>query len=99
MGLLGWFDAKAARECGASLAKLILKDLPVDNSIKEKKFAIKAEKTLRKVVRELDAFKRKNSLNTYKKAKLGNAFLWTLKESGVNDKYANDLTEWLTVRL
>lgn len=99
MGIFNWFDAREARRCGVELAELILRELPVDNSIKEKKFAIKAEKTLNKVLRELAVFKQKSSLNTYKKAKLGNAFLWTLKESGVNDAYADHLTEWLTLRL
>lgn len=99
MGFFSWFDASAARECGASLAHLILRDLPVDNSIKEKKFALKAEKTLAKVIRELMVFRNTHPLNTYQKAKLCHAFLWTLKDAGVNDKYADDLTEWLTVRL
>ena len=99
MGFFSWFDTREARRCGTSLAELILRELPVGNSIKEKKFAIKAEKTLNKVIRELEAFTRKNTLNTYQKAKLGNAFLWTLKDSGVNDAYADELTEWLTLRL
>ena len=99
MGVFSWFDTRDARRCGTSLAELILRELPVNNSIKEKKFAVKAEKTLNKVVRELAVFRQKSKLNTYQKAKLGNAFLWTLKDAGVNDAYADELTEWLTLRL
>ena len=99
MGFFSWFDSKAATACGVALAKLVLQELPVENTIKEKKFAIKAEKTLARIDRDLATFKKANSLNTYQKAKLGNVFLWTLKEHGVNTAYANELTEWLTTRL
>ncbi|MES2912433.1 MAG: hypothetical protein V4718_13635 [Pseudomonadota bacterium] len=99
MKIFSWFDAGAARECGVSLAKLVLKELPAETSINEKKFAIKADKTLNHVTRELATFKQKNSLNAYQKAKLGNAFLWTLKDAGVNEAYADKLTEWLTLRM
>ncbi|MEO6016518.1 MAG: hypothetical protein ABIP46_04625 [Polaromonas sp.] len=99
MGFFSWFDSKVAAAFGKAMAELIVRELPVGNTIKERKFAIKAEKTLIRVDRELVAFKKKNTLNTYQKAKLGNAFLWTLKESGVEVGYADELTEWLTTRL
>ncbi|MES2508787.1 MAG: hypothetical protein V4625_02595 [Pseudomonadota bacterium] len=99
MKIFSWFDARAARECGVSLAKLVLKELPAGAAVKEKKFAEKADKTLNHVTRELAVFKQKHGLNAYQKAKLGNAFLWTLKDSGVNDAYADQLTEWLALRL
>ena len=93
-----WFDTREARRCGTSLAELILRELPVSNSVQEKKFAIKAEKTLNKVICELAAFRQKNTPKTYWKAKFGNAFLWTLKDSGVSAAYADELTKWLTLR-
>lgn len=99
MKFFSWFDARAAREFGVLLAKLVLKELPADATIKDRKFAIKADKVLNHVMRELAAFRQSNSLNAYQKARLGNAFLWTLKDSGVNDAYADQLTEWLTTRL
>ncbi len=99
MGFFSWLDTREARQCGVSLAKLVLKQLPADKDIKEKNFAVKADKTLNQVARELAAFKQKNSLNVIQKARLGNAFLWTLKDSGVNEAYADKLTEWLTLRM
>lgn len=99
MGLLSWFDARAAQECGTALADLIVRELPAKETVKEKKFAEKAEKTLLKVMQELADFKHVHKPNTYQKAKLGNAFLWTLKDRGVNDAYANELTEWLSLKL
>jgi hypothetical protein len=99
MGFFSWLDTSEARQCGVALANLVLKELPADARIKEKNFAIKADKTLNHVARELAAFKQKNSLNVLQKARLGNAFLWTLKDSGVNDAYADKLTEWLTLRM
>ena len=38
-------------------------------------------------------------LNVYKKGKLANAFLWKLRDSGCSQDYANQLTDWLSVRL
>lgn len=99
MGFFDWFDTRAASQCGISLAELVIRELPAKESVKEKKFAEKAEKTLIKMSHELAAFKRANKLNTYKKAKLGNAFLWTLKDRGVNDAYADELTQWLSLQL
>ncbi|MES2402627.1 MAG: hypothetical protein V4573_21740 [Pseudomonadota bacterium] len=99
MGIFSWLDTRAARECGVALATMVLKELPADAGIKEKKFAIKADKTLNHVARELAAFKQGKGLNTLQKARLGNAFLWTLKDKGVSDAYANQLTEWLTLRM
>lgn len=99
MGIFSWLDTRDARKCGVALAELVLKQLPADKDIKEKNFAVKADKTLNHVARELAAFKQKNSLNVIQKARLGNAFLWTLKDSGVNEAYADKLTEWLTLRM
>jgi hypothetical protein len=44
-------------------------------------------------------FKARERLNVYKKAKLANAFLWTLRDRGCSPEYANQLTDWLSVRL
>ncbi|MES2282057.1 MAG: hypothetical protein V4542_11645 [Pseudomonadota bacterium] len=99
MELFSGLNTAEARKCGVALAELVLKELPTDARVKEKSFAIKADKTLNHVARELAAFKSNNSLNILQKARLGNAFLWTLKDNGVNEAYADKLTEWLTLRM
>ena len=99
MGLLSWFDAREAKACGTALAELIIRELPAKDSVKEKKFADKAEKTLLKVMQQVADFKHVHKPNTYQKAQLGNAFLWTLKDGGVNEAYASELTEWLSLKL
>ena len=52
-----------------------------------------------RAARKVDAFKKAEPLNFYKKSKLANAFLWGLKDAGCPHDYADDLTRWLTVRL
>jgi hypothetical protein len=63
------------------------------------KFTAKAEKALVRADQRVQDFKARERLNVYKKAKLANAFLWTLKDRGCSQEYANSLTDWLSVRL
>ena len=41
---------------------------------------------------QVSEFKLEHKLNFYKKAQLGNAFKWTLKEAGYTDEEINQLT-------
>ncbi len=99
--LLSWFDTGPSRAFAEELAKFILGELATQTKAKAKdaKFTPKAQKTLQKAARQLQAFKAKQPLNFYKKSKLANAFLWTLKDGGCPAAYADELTEWLTLRL
>jgi hypothetical protein len=38
-------------------------------------------------------------MNMFKKAKLGNAFKWFLRDAGYDTEYVDGLTEWLMERL
>ena len=40
-----------------------------------------------------------HKLSVYKKAKLGNAFKWSLRDAGYDVDYVNELTEWLMLRV
>jgi hypothetical protein len=44
-------------------------------------------------------FKQTHKLNTYKKAQLGNAFTWTLKDANISSEYSDKLTEWLMLQV
>ena len=97
--LLSWFDATASKEFGASLAKLYIERLPVTSNENDKRFASKTKSVLDTMAQRVDQFKASNRLNTYKKAQLGNAFKWALREAGYDKAYIDRLTEWLVTRI
>jgi L-fucose mutarotase/ribose pyranase (RbsD/FucU family) len=108
--MLSWFNTAPSLAFAKELAQFILSELdtqqpkPAAATSKarnkdEAKFTAKAQRTLEKAAKRLQAFKAKQSLNFYKKSKLANAFLWELKDGGCPQAYADELTEWLTLRL
>jgi hypothetical protein len=97
--MFGWFKTREAREFGAALAQFIVQEMPADARTREGKFARKASKTLQKAARQLIDFKATHKLNPYQRAKLANAFLWGLRDANCPVAYADELTEWLTLRL
>lgn len=97
--MFSWFSTSESERFGKELATLVLSELAASAAKSDAKFNAKAEKTLLRGHQRLQDFKLREKLNVYKKAKLANAFLWTLKDKGCDDKLANQLTEWLSVRL
>jgi hypothetical protein len=97
--ILSWFDAAAATDFGTTLATFFVQRVPLDAKMTEKKFAAKAQEVLKKMALQIDRFKAENRLNTYKKAKLANAFKWSLKDAGYDAAYVDRLGDWLTARL
>lgn len=93
--ILGWFRAGEAKAFGASLAHFYAERIPVEAQVNEKKFAAKTDEVLRKMARQVQEFRAKNSVSIYKKAQIGNAFRWTLQDAGYNEKYVQHLTVWL----
>jgi hypothetical protein len=94
-----WLDASPSIKFGESLAHFFVENVPHDPNISEKRFAIKTSAVLEKMDRKINAFKTEHRLNVYKKAKLGNAFKWALKDSGHDQEYIDKLTDWLVARL
>lgn len=92
---LDWFDAEKAKKMGESLALYFIKNVPLTESVDEKKFMRKTKKILEALARQVSEFKKTNKLNIYKRAQLSNAFKWTLKNAGFSDAYINELTIWL----
>jgi hypothetical protein len=98
--MLKWFDTKPSEAFATELAAFLLEELRSRTAEKNAgKFEVKAQRTLNKAIAKVHAFKSANKLNFYKRAKLGNALLWALKDGGCSEKYATELTEWVTVRL
>jgi hypothetical protein len=97
--MLNWLSSEESVRFGQETARFVMQELASSNDRRDAKFARHAEKVLQQVDRRLAAFKSRERLNVYKRAKLANAFLWGLKEGGCAEAYANELTEWLTLRL
>jgi hypothetical protein len=97
--MLQWFATARSEQFGRELAEFILADLERSTHRGQSKFAAKADKTLQNAAVRVTVFKRAERLNFHKKARLANAFLWTLKDAGCEEGYANTLTDWLTQRL
>ena len=97
--LFEWFNATASKKFGAELAKFYIERIPVASNENDKKFASKTTAALDKMSLRVEQFKASNRLNTYKKAQLGNAFKWALREAGYDKAYIDRLTEWLVLRI
>ncbi|MEO8153080.1 MAG: hypothetical protein ABI605_08430 [Rhizobacter sp.] len=97
--MLTWFDAKEAQTFGKALAQFYVERVPFESPFSTKKFATKTQEVLKKLDLQVQQFKSNHSLNIYKKAKLGNAFKWALRDAGYDTEYVDGLTEWLMLRV
>ena len=93
--ILGWFEASGAKQFGTSLARFFIDRVPVEAQMNEKKFAAKTQDVLQKMTRQVHEFRAANKIGIYKRAQIGNAYKWTLKDSGYNEQYVEKLTLWL----
>ena len=93
--MLSWFDAKSAKEFGASMASIYIDCIPLSEKLSEKKMVALSRQALSKMGNEVSNFKKNNKLNTYKTAQMGNAFKWALKDAGYDNHQIDKLTEWL----
>lgn len=96
--MLQWFDAAHAQDFGRELARFYSDRVPFDPPFSKKQFATKTQETLKKLDLKIQQFKAKDKLNLYKKAKLGNAFKWELRDKQYDVTYVDELTEWLMHR-
>ena len=97
--MLSWFESKSAKEFGDSMARIYIDCIPLSEKLTQKKAVALSRQALKKMGSEVDIFKKTNKLNTYKIAKMGNAFKWTLKDAGYDDNQVDKLTEWLVAAI
>lgn len=97
--MLKWLDAKEEQAFAKEIAQFYIERVPFESPFSTKQFAAKTQEVLKKVDLQVQKFKNGRSLNLYKKAKLGNAFKWALRDAGYDTEYVNGLTEWLMLRL
>jgi hypothetical protein len=97
--ILSWFDARAAQNFGSELARSFMTRVPADAKLSDRKFEAKAKTALLQLERSIADFRASHRLNFYRKAKLGNAFKWTLKDAGYDPTYVDKLTDLLMLQL
>ena len=97
--ILNWFDAAEAKKFGEALARFFVERMSPISQAGDKKFAAKTDKVLLQMASQVVRFKQEHKLNTYKKAQLGNAFKWVLKDAGVAPEYTDELTRWLMLQI
>jgi hypothetical protein len=97
--MFSWFSSAESQRFGKELAIFVLSELASSSEKRSDKFTAKAEKVLVRADQRVRDFKTRERLNVYKKAKLANAFLWSLKDNGCSPEYADQLTDWLSMRL
>jgi hypothetical protein len=90
-----WFDAKEAEDFGISLAHFHIEKLPLGELGKKSRSPAKQRDSLNKLFQKMARFKQEHKLNVYKKARLGNAFKWTLKEAGYDPEYVDQIVKQL----
>lgn len=88
--ILRWFDAKEAEEFGNSIAEFYDKRFREIEKTSDNKRLDKQQKLVAQVILKAREFKAAHQLNAYKKAQLGNAFKWKLRDLG-HDKELIDL--------
>ncbi len=93
--LLNWFDAKEAKEFGIALARFHIEKIPLDSSGAKNKPMAKKQEALNKLFQQMARFKLEHRLNIYKKAQLGNAFKWALRDAGYEAAYVDQITRQL----
>jgi hypothetical protein len=100
MQFLGWFRTSDAEAFGHDLADFMIRELEGKlTSSLDAKAKKKAERVMRLAEGRVQDFRAKHSLNFFKRAKAANAFLWKLKDAGWPLPAANQMTDWLTMRL
>jgi hypothetical protein len=97
--MLSWFDAREAERFAKELAAFVMQELAGASGLKDAKFRSRLDKVLTKAANKVQAFRADHSVNFYKKSRLANTFLWSLKDAGCDEAVAAELTEWLTLRL
>ena len=97
--LFRWFDDKQARQFGLHLANFYMARSPLGEDVKTSKATAKKHAELYdKMGRQIDQFKSSHRLNIYKKARLGNAFKWALRDAGYQADDIDQLTSWIMIR-
>lgn len=98
--LFGWFDARDEKQFGHSLAEILIERLTLEGGARNNRLmGKKHDAMLHNMTQQITSFKLDRKMNTYKKAQVGNAFKWALKDKGYDPEYVDQLTNWLMLKI
>ncbi len=99
MGFFGLFKSSEIEQFAKALAQDLAKRYPpaLDATPEKKISGNRITKILEDALSKAVEFKEQNNLGLVKKARLGNAFKWELKELGYSEKFIDVATEGLIV--
>ena len=91
--MLKWFDSKEVDEFADWLASEIIKRFPPAGlDTDSKKAAQRLQKVHESLFLRIEAFARKNKLNIYTRARLGNRVKWALRDAGYPLQFSEPFT-------
>ena len=101
MSLFFWKNNKIYDDFALELANDFIKGFPNDaaHSIPNKKNKIKLNKTIDKLNVKVTHFNSEYKTGLYSKARIGNKFMWALKEEAYDEKFIDELTKDLLATL
>ena len=97
--MINWFDARESQQFGTSLANFFMERVPPNLDGKKAVAMNKKKEVLGKMFMQIIKFKSEHRMNVYKKAKLGNAFKWKLRDAGYDSAFVDELTKTLMLKL
>lgn len=97
--MLNWFNTKEETAFGETLAEFIDQRLREIGKSGSQKQGDKHQTLISQVLLQAQQFRDSHRLNAYKKAKLGNAFKWKMKDLGHSDELIDQLTKDLLIVL
>lgn len=97
--VFGWFDTRAAKEFGRSLALHYDEKVRANEKAAVRKQAGKQAKLGAEIVRQVVEFKQKSRPNFLQRASMGNAFKWQLNDLGYDSASVDQLTKDILIAL
>ncbi len=98
MGLFGSISGKEVDAFAKSLARELAERLPPAQAPRSSQTR-RLDAALDDICRKALAFKQQNRLGVYKTARLGNTFRWELAALGYEERFTEDATQYLVVRI
>jgi len=95
----GWLDAREVEAFGNELAEFYDAKFRENEKASNHKKAEKQQKLIAQCLQKARQFKTTHKLNFYKKAKLGNAFKWKLRDMGHDGQLIDLLTKDILLAL
>ena len=91
--VLGWFDTREVDRFAASLVREVTRRLPPSQVDSSSKKAIERLSRMTDVLsNQVRTFAQSQSLNVYKRARLGNRVKWQLKDAGYPQPFVDAFT-------